>query len=127
MHRRVDAEGVVAVERCVAGAARNALRLKISQELGARQPAEWLRIVAESEEVVGVARHARVALQRPDPGNARESLRQVEGIRAAALGLLVQASQLGVEDRRLPLRHPVVAAEEAVLVPAALTHAPNVN
>src|SRR5262249_1417615 len=108
-------------------AAGDALGLQGAQELVARQAAEVCRVVAEDEEMVGVAGDARGALQRRGARGRLQGPPPGRGVFLSARGRFGPVAHLGVEDRALPFGHAVVAAEEAVLVPASLADAAAVD
>jgi hypothetical protein len=67
-----------------------------------------------------VARHPLVDLRRVQPRNVGQPGREAGGIALASGHHVREALQLGNQHRAVPLRHPQVAAQDFVLVPAAL-------
>src|SRR5206468_797653 len=100
--RTIGVEGVFPIERRVAWAARDTLRSQRVEELLARLASEMWGVVAEYEQMVGVAGDPLIPFQRPDTGDLRQLAGEIQRVLIAAARLFLQPAHLRQQQRSLP-------------------------
>lgn len=110
----------------VAGRKRNPFRLHRTDELLPRPSAESIAVVLAEVKVVAVARFPASPFQRLKAFDFGKFPVQAESVPVPNFRLVLQARELGQQERGLQFAKTVVPAENAVLVPSPPREAPAV-